>query len=505
LNWHGRTRNDINHIIFTSNNGWLWRSYDRGKTWIAQSGQLGRFLGFFSLDDRHWWFSSWNNFIFRTTNAGKKWDKYQIPDSEYNYIESVNFIDSRQGWCCSIVGIEGRDGGKIFKTNNGGKDWKEQYFTKDCGFWDICFITADSGWATGTNGMIANTINGGQNWRCQTIADEGGFHKIKFADSRHGWALLFSYEKGGSLCYRTEDGGLNWRSMDLGNKTIRDLPDFVNASEGWIAKGNLSKTQDGGRSWQQVLPDNGFSRAISRDSSSCVAIANNTIQTISDNGQVLSSYKLPQLLHHTENIIARKAGEIYPDSLIIIGAHYDCISEDPFNNAPGANDNAVGVAALIELAKLLKDHRSKYTLEFISFAAEEHGLRGSTAYASNIQQSGRKIKAMINLDAIAYSDSSDWIVEIQGDSLSTPLTAIAMDNVKKYTKLLPVRVFRGMGSDHHAFQKIKVPAIALYPKNWFGKHGHSMTDQMETLNIAFASEIIRTVFATIIGLEKNSL
>ena len=78
------------------------------------------------------------------------------------------------------------------------------------------------------------------------------------------------------------------------------------------------------------------------------------------------------------NIICNKEG--FNKKLIIICAHYDCIMEnkgDSNSRAPGANDNASGVSAIIELARVLANENLQHSLQFVLFSGEEQGLLGS--------------------------------------------------------------------------------------------------------------------------------
>jgi Zn-dependent M28 family amino/carboxypeptidase len=103
-----------------------------------------------------------------------------------------------------------------------------------------------------------------------------------------------------------------------------------------------------------------------------------------------------------ENIEAELSGRSIPDEIIIIGAHYDSV---PF--CPGANDNASGVAALIETARILSVKKSSRTLRFVAFVNEEPPYfqtrnMGSRVYASRSRQRGEKIIAMLSLETIGY-------------------------------------------------------------------------------------------------------
>ena len=84
-------------------------------------------------------------------------------------------------------------------------------------------------------------------------------------------------------------------------------------------------------------------------------------------------------------------------SPIVIGAHYDAVP-----GSPGADDNASGVAVLLELARLFQAEPLRYPLQLIAFDLEEHGLIGSQAYAAHLSQQHQKIRLMISLEMLGY-------------------------------------------------------------------------------------------------------
>jgi hypothetical protein len=118
------------------------------------------------------------------------------------------------------------------------------------------------------------------------------------------------------------------------------------------------------------------------------------------------------------NVIATLAGREH-DSVSIIGAHYDSYAYDgnPVETAPGANDNASGVAAVMEIARILRDNRfrPKYPIRFTAFAAEELGLHGSRYQAGKSATLGDEIMMMINYDMISFvadPDTKPWYLNI---------------------------------------------------------------------------------------------
>jgi Zn-dependent M28 family amino/carboxypeptidase len=142
------------------------------------------------------------------------------------------------------------------------------------------------------------------------------------------------------------------------------------------------------------------------------------------------------------NVIAALNGSGSSDSISIIGAHYDNIlmSGDNFVKVPGANDNASGVAATLEIARVMKgkNYVPDGIILFIAFAGEELGLYGSYNFAGNARYSNDKIRMMLNNDMIAYqpaANSSDWIVNIIDYANSGSLRKKAEDLCTRFTDL----------------------------------------------------------------------
>jgi Zn-dependent M28 family amino/carboxypeptidase len=107
-----------------------------------------------------------------------------------------------------------------------------------------------------------------------------------------------------------------------------------------------------------------------------------------------------------KNVICHKQGET--NKIIIICGHYDTILgdnlEDTISRAPGANDNASGVAAILEIARILFSVDLKYSIRFVLFSGEEQGLRGSEHYADVIKREKENLTLLINLDMIGVPD-----------------------------------------------------------------------------------------------------
>lgn len=114
-------------------------------------------------------------------------------------------------------------------------------------------------------------------------------------------------------------------------------------------------------------------------------------------------YNSGGLTLNQQNIVATLHGRDPNAGIIVIGAHYDSRSYDPNDGnsfSPGANDNASGVALLLESARLLSAHEWNQTIVFVAFAVEEQGRHGSLHFVSQKLIEGWQINATFNYDVV---------------------------------------------------------------------------------------------------------
>ena len=99
------------------------------------------------------------------------------------------------------------------------------------------------------------------------------------------------------------------------------------------------------------------------------------------------------------NIVGRSSAQ-HGASLIILGAHFDSVP-----GTPGADDNASGVAVLLEAARLLSRARLRSEVLFCAFNLEELNMIGSSYFAKKLKSAGTKVDAMVSLEMVGYTDS----------------------------------------------------------------------------------------------------
>ncbi len=126
--------------------------------------------------------------------------------------------------------------------------------------------------------------------------------------------------------------------------------------------------------------------------------------------QKLESYNLEvydQVYSSTgRNVYAVQEGYLYPEKQYIICAHYDAV------DVYCADDNASGVAAVIEAARILSKYDFKYTLIYALWDEEEIGLVGSNYYASQASSNQDEIQGVLNMDMLAWDGNNDGLLDI---------------------------------------------------------------------------------------------
>src|SRR5690606_7260799 len=114
------------------------------------------------------------------------------------------------------------------------------------------------------------------------------------------------------------------------------------------------------------------------------------------------------------NVIATLKGtNPADDRIFIISAHMDSRNKDVMDadgNAPGANDDGSGTAAVIELARVMASHEFSATILFVAFTGEEQGLKGATYLADKAKTEGWNLAAVLNNDIVGNSNSSETLI-----------------------------------------------------------------------------------------------
>ena len=218
-------------------------------------------------------------------------------------------------------------------------------------------------------------------------------------------------------------------------------------------------------------------------------------------------YRDAERAYTWKNLIVTLPGTKRPEEVVVLAAHLDSIvvrRGNPMERAPGANDNATGVATLLEAVRVFKDYRFARTIKIIFFTGEELGLVGSRAYVQD--HDTQHIKAVINLDMFGFDSDNDRCFEIHAGSqpLSTALGLQISQAIDQYDLNLTYDFLTDTAtdrSDHAAFWEQGVPAVLLVenffddglPNGCQGMDGnpvyHKPEDTVDRINSAYAFDI----------------
>lgn len=208
------------------------------------------------------------------------------------------------------------------------------------------------------------------------------------------------------------------------------------------------------------------------------------------------------------NVVATLTGSVAPEKVFVFGGHHDSYSSgNPYVFAPGADDNASGTAAVLEIARaiMVSGYQPKATIKFITFAAEEYGLWGSKHYAAYALNQGMDIRLMINHDMIShtYSSVSQSTVDINRYSGSEAYASLARDMVFLYSVLTP---FYGSnnsgGSDSYPFWQRGYNAVYFEERD-FSPYYHSPQDIITNYSMPYCAEVIKSSGALLLTADKK--
>ncbi|HNS53174.1 MAG TPA: M20/M25/M40 family metallo-hydrolase [Syntrophales bacterium] len=217
-----------------------------------------------------------------------------------------------------------------------------------------------------------------------------------------------------------------------------------------------------------------------------------------------------------ENLVVTIEGRERRDETVIIGAHYDTIE-----GTPGADDNASGVAVLLELCRALQDFRPERTLKLIFFTLEEPpafntSRMGSHVYAAQARERGERIHGMISLEMVGYYADEEGsqafplpgmgqmysnrgnFIAVVGNLPSRELVSSVAGALRRASPL-PVEslaapaVVPGISfSDHGSFWKMGYRAVMITDTAFYrNPNYHTARDTVETLRFDRMAELLR--------------
>jgi ketosteroid isomerase-like protein len=231
------------------------------------------------------------------------------------------------------------------------------------------------------------------------------------------------------------------------------------------------------------------------------------LQTRIDEGQEPQSRELNQSVqitvsnrYHKEadtaNVVAILPGTdpLLKHEHLVIGAHLDHVGAQAGTALfAGANDNASGSAAAVEMAEAFVRSKTqpRRSVVFVLFTGEEQGLIGSRYYAENPALPLDKAVAMFNLDCVAHGDS----IQIWGGKSSPSLWDLARNFDAADEGLLAMRTGGGGGADAAPFHQLGLPTLYFTSKYSY-THLHRTSDTIDTLNPELFTTLTRVAYRT---------
>ncbi|TWJ16869.1 M28 family peptidase [Geobacter argillaceus] len=236
-------------------------------------------------------------------------------------------------------------------------------------------------------------------------------------------------------------------------------------------------------------------------------------------GYEVANHLFPDNGHQFRNVIATRRCLGRHQERVILLAHYDTVA-----TTPGADDNASGVAVMLEVATLLSQLRFERTIQFIGVSLEENereddpesGTRGSRALASHARANGWHIEGVVVLESVAFAGDrvvqtvppgvpvpvpeSGNFIAVVGNERSADLVDGFSRAVKRQGDGLPCVTLTVPGngellpdsrrSDHAPFWDEGYRAVMVTDTtNFRNPHYHRPTDTLETLNMEFAARV----------------
>ncbi len=187
------------------------------------------------------------------------------------------------------------------------------------------------------------------------------------------------------------------------------------------------------------------------------------------------------------------------------------------DGSPGADDNASGVAVLLELARALRDHPAASKIQFVVFTLEEWGLVGSSAYAKKLKRQGAKLAGMISLEMLGYTSPHQSyppglspfypkkgnFIGVGANWRSRKLLKYFVQGMRQ-VKGLPVETITLPGngslvpavrlSDHAPFWDSGYPALLITDTSFYrNPHYHTASDTLATLDLDFLTLVAQGV------------
>ncbi|RQO31855.1 aminopeptidase [Taibaiella sp. KBW10] len=191
------------------------------------------------------------------------------------------------------------------------------------------------------------------------------------------------------------------------------------------------------------------------------------------------------------NVAAMVKGTLYPDSFLVITAHYDHLGgmgKDVY--FPGANDNASGVAMMLNLAQYYARHPQACSIVFIAFAGEEIGLKGSKYFTEQPLIPLERIKFLLNTDLAGTG--SEGITVVNATEFPQAFALLQAINTESHLFSKVHSRGKAANSDHYFFTEKGVPAFFIYTQGGIAAY-HDIYDRAATLPLDHQEQLFQLI------------
>jgi Peptidase family M28/Right handed beta helix region len=190
------------------------------------------------------------------------------------------------------------------------------------------------------------------------------------------------------------------------------------------------------------------------------------------------------------NVVATQPGVLDPDQIYVVGAHYDSV------NNPGADDDASGVAGVLELARILSQYDTAYTIRYCAWDREEQGLIGSTSYVA--ERRWEAVRGMIQIDMVAHDSGGNRQALYPALGGVNPLADGLVAAFPLYGNgTTVIRRAPSTFSDHAPFARAGYDAIAFVEDNYLANSCYHQAcdhvDQPDYIYYPFATNLVRVI------------
>jgi len=490
------------------------------------------------------WIAGTNGRVLRST-AADGWSGFSPCGSIVGMVYDLEVDGSGMLW--AACGYTDSPYGGLYVSTDGGSTWSVRFSSRSIQTLASVTLRAErTGMASGAAGTVISTTNGGISWR-------------QYPPELVGYESLYQSASNGPMHFWfISDIGSLWETDDLGTNWVKRLPawtpiagiDFHGQSCGIIVgNGIVYYTRDGGRAWNPVSIPTAFQEVSMMDTLRAVASGGGGEIWITEDGGAswarfgsecdvaadvlgaayagngwfsLVGRDLERLIYWGEsyrsctayefadtlwgnNISFRHEGGAARDTLVLLTAHYDSYGGGiPSSCAPGADDNASGVSAVLECARALRGERTRKSVEFVLFDGEELGLKGSRHYASHLD-TGAVYETVLNLDMLGYNPMNAMTAVVSmrsgvpADSAIVSTIEAAIDSFGLGLTLDVVDYSESGSSDQLSFWENGIPGVLIIERRRgeLNPNYHKCSDIADALDYAYLETCAKTALGTV--------